>query len=156
MHRVVGRSIGLAIIAIGLMAAPALAQQSSASSSEDAQSTVPDELQGMVGDWVLQLDGDNPPTCALTLSDQQSIGGWAVQIPDACPTPFPAAADLLSWNIDPADNSVIFLNAERKITLRLFEDEDGLYDNAPDSTPRLYLLAPYDQNGDGGEADGVD
>jgi len=110
----------------------------------------------MVGDWVLQQEDENLPTCALTLTDQQSIGGWAVQIPDACPAPYPSADDLATWNIDPEDNSVIFLNAERKVTLRLFEDEDGLYDNAPDSPVRLYLLAPYDDNGDGGEADGAD
>ena len=40
--------------------------------------------------------------------------------------------------------------------MRLFEDEDGLYDTDPDKQPRFYLLSPYDENGTGGEADGAD
>ena len=157
MHRVVARGLGFLIVAAGLLAAPALSQDSSsAPASSEEQSTVPEELQGMVGDWVLQQEDENLPTCALTLTDQQSIGGWAVQIPDACPAPYPAADDLVSWNIDPEDNSVIFLNAERKVTLRLFEDEDGLYDTDPDKQPHFYLLSPIEQDGTGGEADGTD
>jgi hypothetical protein len=37
--------------------------------------------------------------------------------------------------------------------MRLFEDEDGLFDTDPNVEPRFYLLAPYDEDGSGGEAD---
>ena len=51
---------------------------------------------------------------------------------------------------------VYFLDAERKVVMRLFEDEDGLYDTDPNVTPRFYLMAPYDEDGTGGESDGAD
>jgi hypothetical protein len=40
--------------------------------------------------------------------------------------------------------------------MRLFEDEDGLYDTDPNVQPRFYLLSPYDEDGTGGEDDGMD
>ena len=127
-----------------------------ADSSSSAESTVPDDLAGLVGDFVLGQEDDTLPTCAITLTDQEAIGGWAITVPAACPAPYPAADELTAWNVDSSDGSVIFLNAERKVVMRLFEDEDGLYDTDPDKQPHFYLLSPIEQDGTGGEADGTD
>ncbi|MEO8758956.1 MAG: AprI/Inh family metalloprotease inhibitor [Devosia sp.] len=154
MMRFVSGRVRLALVLVALTAAPVFAQDSSASS--EPQSTVPPELQGMVGDFILEQEDESLPKCPLTLTDQETIGGWAVEVPETCPAPYPAADQFLAWNIDPNDGSVIFLNAERKVTMRLFEDEDGLYDTDPAVEPRFYLLSPYDEDGTGGEADGGD
>ncbi len=154
MHRLVW--LRLAALLIGLGAAPAIAQDSTSapdSAASSAESTVPEDLQALVGDWSLALEDEGQPTCPLAFTDSEAIGGWAVEVPETCPAPYPAADQLAAWNVDDSDGSIILLDAERHVVLRLFEDEDGLYDTAPDSTPRFYLLAPYDAEGAGGEAD---
>eukprot|EP01035_Chromulina_nebulosa_P036723 gene36723-49507_t len=109
----------LALLAIG----PAFAQSSSLPPTETSSvpdvsapvSTVPEELQGMIGDFVLEQEDESLPKCALKLTDQEAIGGWAVEVPEACPPPYPAADSLTAWNIDPNDGSVILLDAERHV-----------------------------------------
>ena len=144
-------TIGLALMLGALAVAPALAQDQSASSE---QSTVPEELQGLVGDFILEQEDESLPKCPITLTDSQAIGGWAIELPESCPAPYPAADKLVAWNVDDSDGSIVFLDAERNVVMRLFEDEDGLYDTDPDQQPRFYLLSPYDEDGTGGEDDG--
>jgi hypothetical protein len=127
------------------LALPALAQES----------TVPEHLVGMVGDWRLEQEDQSLPVCALTFTEDQSIGGWAIELHEPCPPPFPAADRLVTWSVDETDGSVLILDAERQITLRLLEGEDGLYVTAPDQQPAFYLMLPYDEDGTGGEADGL-
>lgn len=143
-------SAGLRLLAVvlSLAAAPALAQEQPA--------PLPDDVNGMVGDFILEQEDQSLPKCPITLSDQEALGGWAVQLPETCAAPYPAADQLVAWNIDQTDGSIILLNAERKVVMRLFEDEDGLYDTAPDVQPRFYLMAPYDEDGTGGESDSDD
>jgi hypothetical protein len=149
---------GLRIFVIALACtAPALAQDGGAPASapdtaSSAESTVPDELQGMVGDFILAQEDESLPTCPITFTDQQSIGGWAIELPETCPAPYPVDR-MATWNIDQTDGSVLITDAERHLVMKLFEDEDGLYDTAPDTQPRFYLMPPYDAEGAGGEAD---
>ena len=145
-----GARLAVAFAALAIM--PVAAQDT----SSEAQSTVPEELQGMIGDFILEQEDESLPKCPLTFTDQEAVGGWAIEVPEACPAPYPPADQFVAWNIDEADGSVILLNAERKVTMRLFEDEDGLYDTDPNVTPRFYLLSPYDEDGTGGEDDGMD
>ena len=162
MIGLVSRGALAAILLATMASAPVLAANATVSSSaptadsSSAESTVPDDLQALVGDFVLGQEDDTLPTCPITLTDQEAIGGWAIQMPTACPAPYPAADELMAWNVDSSDGSVIFLNAERKVVMRLFEDEDGLYDTDPDKQPHFYLLSPIEQDGTGGEADGTD
>ncbi|HZY51340.1 MAG TPA: AprI/Inh family metalloprotease inhibitor [Devosia sp.] len=146
-------TIRLALV-LGLLAAmPALAQDSSSSSEE---STVPPELQGLVGDFILEQEDESLPKCPISFTDQQSIGGWQVVLPEACPAPYPPAESLMSWNVNADDGSILLMDGERHVVMQLFEDEDGLYDTDPNVTPRFYLLSPYDEDGTGGEVDGTD
>ena len=161
MDRFVGRGIAAATLILMLAAWPAAGEDMASSSADPAassseESTVPEELQSMVGDFTLAQEDDTLPTCPIRLTDQQSIGGWQIELPEACPAPYPPADQLLSWNVDESDGSVLFMNGERKVIMKLFEDEDGLFDTDPNVTPRFYLLAPYDEDGAGGEADGAD
>lgn len=155
--RIFSASLRLATLALLLATAPASAQSSSSDAGASlAESTVPEELQGLVGDFVLEQDDETLPKCPVTLTDQETIGGWAITVPEACPAPYPAADSLMAWNVDPNDGSVLFLDAERHVVLRLLEDEDGLYDTDPNVQPRFTLLAPYEDDGSGGESDGTD
>ena len=161
MQGVVGRGIAAATLSLMLAAWPALAEDASSSTadplaSSSAESTVPDELQSMVGDFTLAQEDDSLPTCPIRLTDQQSVGGWAIELPETCPAPYPPADQLVTWNVDESDGSVLLMNAERKVVMKLFEDEDGLFDTDPNVTPRFYLLAPYDEDGSGVESDGAD
>lgn len=153
--RIAVAGLRLAVILAALAAAPSFAQSSSlpADASSEPESTVPDELLGMVGDWMLEQEDQALPTCPIRLTDQESIGGWAIELPEACPAPYPPADTLMAWNVDANDGSISFLDAERHVTMRLFEDEDGLFDTDPNVQPRFYLMAPYDPDGAGGEAD---
>lgn len=154
--RLISTGLRLAVVAVLLGAGPAWAQSSSvapaADASSSAESTVPDELQGMVGDFILAQEDQNLPTCPITFTDQQSIGGWAIQLPETCPAPYPVDR-MATWNVDTSDGSVLILDDERHVLMKLLEGEDGLYDTGPDVQPRFYLMPPYDAEGDGGEAD---
>ena len=149
----IGRIVGVALLAAGLHDAPVLAQDPSAVASEASAPSLPDEVQSFAGDWVLQQEDANAPTCALTFTDQAVAGGWAVTVPDSCPSPFPAATALAVWNIDSDDGSILIMDSAQHPTLRLLSDPDGYYATDEDSTPRFYLVAPYEQNGEGGEQD---
>ena len=161
MSRLIPRGLPLAAMLAALAVGPAFAQSSSLPPIESSAlpdvsapvSTVPEELQGMIGDFVLEQEDETLAKCALKLTDREAIGGWAIEVPEACPAPYPAADSLIAWNIDPNDGSVTRLDAGQHVTLRLFEDEDGLYDTDPNVTPHFYLLSPYDVDGAGGEAD---
>ena len=161
MDRFVGRGLTAASLILLLAAWPAAAEDMASSSVDPAapsseESPVPQELQAMVGDITLAQEDESHPTCPIRLTDQQSIGGWAIEMPETCPAPYPSADQLMSWNVDESDGSVLLMNGERKVIMKLCEDEDGLYDTDPSVTPRFYLLAPYDEDGAGGEADGAD
>jgi hypothetical protein len=132
-------------MALAFLAVPAAAQES----------TVPEHLIGMVGNWRLEQEDQSLPVCALIFTEEQSIGGWAIELPAPCPAPFPPAGAFVAWNVDETDGSVLILNAERQVTLRLFEDEDGLYVTGPNEQPAFYLMLPFDEDGSGGEADGL-
>jgi hypothetical protein len=132
-----------------LAAGPAAAQSSMASAS----AALPDDLQSFAGDWELQQEDANAPTCAVTFTDQQVSGGWAIAVPDACPAPFPSAAALAVWSVDDADGSIVISDASQKPTMRLLADPEGFYATDADTTPRFYLVTPQESDGAGGEQD---
>ena len=133
-------------VAIGVtlasLAAPARAQEIS---------TVPEHLLGMVGEWRLEQEDQSLPTCALTFTEDQSIGGWQIQLHEPCPPPFPPAESFVAWNVDESDGSVLITDGLRNDVLRLIEAEDGLYMTEPGVVPAFYLMLPYDEDGMGGE-----
>jgi hypothetical protein len=132
------------------IAALGLAVLAATPSSAQDESTVPDQLLGMVGDWRLEQEDQSLPTCALTFTEDQSIGGWQIHLPEPCPPPFPPADSFVAWNVDP-DGVVLITDGLRNVVLRLVEGEDGLYMTEPGVVPAFYLMLPYDQDGMGGE-----
>lgn len=133
----------LAIALPALAAPPVLAQE---------MSTVPEALLGMVGDWRLEQEDQDLPACAVTFTEDQSIGGWQIHLPAPCPPPFPPAESFVAWNVDMTDGAVLITDGLRNVVLRLVEGEDGLYMTAPGVLPAFYLMPPYDEDGMGGEA----
>lgn len=132
-------AVALAVIAI---APPSLALE---------ESTVPEQLLGMVGDWRLEQEDPALPACALTFTEDQSIGGWQVVLPEPCPAPFPPSDSFVAWNVDSENGDVLITDGLRNEVLRLTEAEDGLFVTPPGVTPVLYLVFPYDSDGMGGE-----
>lgn len=129
-----------AALAAALWATPLAAQE---------VAVMPDHLFGMVGEWRLEQEDQSLPTCALTFTEDAAPGGWALALPEPCPAPFPPPAAMAAWTIDDADGSVLILDTAGRVTLRVFEDEDGLFITA--TQPPLYLMMPYDAEGTGGE-----
>ena len=131
----------IAALGLALAIAPALAQE---------ESTVPEHLLGMVGNWRLEQEDQSLPACALTFTEDQSIGGWQIHLPEPCPAPFPPADRFVAWNVDP-DGVVLITDGVRNTVFRLVEGEDGLYQTEPGVLPAFYLMLPYDEDGMGGE-----
>ena len=115
------------------------------------ESTVPEHLLGMVGDWRLEQEDQSLPTCALTFTEDQSIGGWQILLPEPCPAPFPPADAFIAWNVDSESDAVLITDGLRNEVLRLVEAENGLYVTEPGIEPAFYLMLPYDEDGMGGE-----
>ena len=115
-------------------------------------SSVPENLLGMVGDWRLEQEDQTLPSCALTFTEDQGVGGWHIHQPEPCPLPFPSASSLVAWNVEDSTGAVVIANAEGDVVLRLIEGEDGLFMTEPGVVPAFYLMLPYDQDGMGGEA----
>jgi hypothetical protein len=132
----------LPVLVLAALAAPAVAQD---------VSTVPENLLGMVGDWRLEQEDQSLPACALTFTEDQADSGWLIELPEACPAPFPAAAAFTAWSIDEEDGAVLITGAAGELTLRLVEGEDGLFHTQPGVLPAFYLMLPYDEDGLGGE-----
>jgi len=128
---------------------PLLFAAGAAVAQEIPESSVPEQLLGMVGDWRLEQEDPALPVCTLTFTEEQRNGGWAIIVPEPCPAPYPTAAALAVWNIDEADGSVTILDATGLVTMRLLEGEDGLFHTT--DTPALYLVLPWDDDGTGGE-----
>jgi Protease inhibitor Inh len=147
------RFVGVLLFAaalVSLASGPALAQSSDPSASS---TNLPDDLQSFAGDWELQQEDASAPTCAVSFTDQQVAGGWAITVPDACPAPYPAASALAVWAVDESDGSIIVMDANQKITMRLLADPEGFYATDEDSTPRFYLVTPQETDAAGGEQD---
>jgi len=157
-------AMALALVLAGGCVAPGFAQDDSSAVSSipdpaaapDANSTVPDDLQGLVGSFILEQEDETLPKCPITLTDQTAPGGWGIELPEACPAPYPTADQLKAWNVDANDGSLLLLDASGKTVMHLFEDEDGAYDTDPNVTPRFYMLPPDDAAGNGGENDAGD
>jgi hypothetical protein len=137
----------MAIAMLG--AGPAMAQ----SSATSASTALPEDLQSFAGEWELQQEDASAPTCAVNFTDQQVPGGWAIGVPDACPAPFPAASALAIWSVDDADGSIVILDADQRVTMRLLADPEGFYATSEDTPPRFYLVTPAQSDGAGGEQD---
>jgi len=135
-------SIAALGLALALATTPVLAQE---------ESTVPEHMLGMVGDWRLEQEDQSLPACALTFTEDQSVGGWQIHLPEPCPAPFPPADAFVAWNIDASDGAVLITDGMRNLVLRLIEGEDGLYMTEPGILPAFYLMLPYDEDGLGGE-----
>ena len=131
----------ITLLGLILATSPALAQE---------ESTVPENLLGMVGDWRLEQEDQSLPACALTFTEDQSVGGWQIHLPEPCPAPFPPADLLVAWNVDP-DGAVLITDGLRNVVLRLVEGENGLFMTEPGVLPAFYLMLPYDEDGMGGE-----
>lgn len=129
-----------AILACGTIGA--LAQEAS---------SVPDHLLGMVGHWRLEQEDQSLPICGLVFTEDERLGGWAIELPEPCPAPFPPVQSFVAWNVDDNDGSVLILDAAGNETLRLFEGEDGLFVTADGVLPAFYLMLPWDADGTGGE-----
>jgi hypothetical protein len=144
----------LPLLGLIVLSPASLAQDAPETTLPDSmliESTVPEQLIGMVGDWRLEQEDQSLPPCIVNFTEDQVPGGWAVTVPEPCPAPYPAAASLAIWSVDEADGAVVILDASGAQVLRLVEGEDGLFHTMEGVVPAFYLVLPWDEDGTGGE-----
>jgi len=76
--------------------------------------------------------------CVISLQAAQAIGGYAVVEKQPCNPQSPLHDRAYSWNFD-GNGGIIFLDAERKVILRLQEQEGGPYQTPPDVQPGFVM-----------------
>ena len=96
MDRFVAYGLAAAWLILILAAGPVAAEDAAASTPvplapSSEESTEPEELQALVGDFTLAQEDEALPTCPIRLTDQQSIGGWQIEMPETWPAPYPSA-----------------------------------------------------------------
>jgi hypothetical protein len=123
---------GLALCLAMLSFGPAIA-------SDDGP-PLPRVLKGMLGMWSLTLDDDSIPACIVKLRSGNTIGGYRLDVPKACPKDYPME-NLSAWNAGTGDE-IIFIDVLRHVVFRFTQVEDGLYTTDPDKPPRYTLSQP--------------
>lgn len=71
----------------------------------------------LVGAWLLGGVSEGDPVCGLTLSADETIGGWAVISATDCAGKFPISEDFYAWNRQ-ADGAIGIVDATRKLLLK--------------------------------------
>jgi hypothetical protein len=144
----------LPLLGLFVLSPASLAQDAPETTLPDSmliESTVPEQLIGMVGDWRLEQEDQSLPPCILTFTEDQVEGGWTVTVPQPCPAPYPVGSSLAVWSVDESDGAVVISNSTGAPVLRLVEGEDGLFHTVDGTTPTFYLVLPWDEDGTGGE-----
>lgn len=108
--------------------------------------SVGDEIvEAMRGEWLIAPENGDQG-CLVLLGAEQAIGGYAASEKVPCLDKSPLHEKIHSWNFD-GNGGVIFLNAERKVLLRLEEQEGGPYRTANGVQP-VMLMAKMPQGVD--------
>ncbi|HEV7642294.1 MAG TPA: AprI/Inh family metalloprotease inhibitor, partial [Pyrinomonadaceae bacterium] len=96
-----------------------------------------DTFKATAGDWLVAPD-NGKQGCVVSLGVEQAIGGYAATEKQPCSAQNPLHDRVYSWNF--SDGGILFLDATRKVILRLQEQEGGPYRTAPEAQP-AFLMA---------------
>ena len=107
------------------------------------EETPPAYVGELGSDYDLWQDGEGGASCAVSLGDQRSIGGYQLDADEDCAAKLELAGDPQAWFLRD-DGQLILVDATRQVLLRLdrlhdgtFKDpRDGDYVNAVLLTPR--------------------
>lgn len=138
-------------VALALMlAGPTLAEEQAppiptpdqpADTADAASAPFPENWRGMLGPWSLEAADSAAFQCTIGLTEEPTIGGYAVDVPTACLVAGPTM-DIAAWHIDEADGAVVFTDALRQTVLRLGEEGDGgIFASDIAAPPQYYLVA---------------
>lgn len=78
------------------------------------------------GKWTLSGVSEGDAACTLTLTSEEAIGGWSVDLPGACVDKFGAAEDAAAWTVAPG-GAIAFIDPLRHVVLKFEPAEIGGY-----------------------------
>ena len=111
-----------------------------AAAASDAGPPLPRDLKGMLGVWSITVDDDSVPQCLVKLRAGNTIGGYQLDVPKACPKDYPME-NLSAWNAGTGDE-IIFIDVLRHVVFRFTQEEDGLYATDPAKQPHFSMSQP--------------
>jgi Protease inhibitor Inh len=125
------RTAGL--IALFLIASPALAQKAPAPAQSESE-------QDMVGTWELS-NAERNKICTATFKNTRSPVGWRVEFDKNCAAVFPVIASAAGWTF-PDGDLLRLIDAEGRTLTEFSEVEDGIYEAPTPGIGVLFLQNP--------------
>lgn len=114
---------------------------------DDGLSATPDPWTSRLqGRYVLWEDFEGGRVCRITLTDQRTIGGYAVTADDACLRELAIPDDVFAWFIN-ADGWLVLIDVTRKPLLRMEPSPSGgdFYAQRSDQQQENLVLSADDQ-----------
>lgn len=121
------------LIAVLLIASPALAQRTAAPAQSESE-------QGMVGTWELS-NAERNKSCTATFKNTRSAVGWRVEFDKNCASVFPVIASAAGWTF-PDGDLLRLIDAEGRTLTEFSEVEDGIYEAPTPGIGVLFLQNP--------------
>jgi hypothetical protein len=121
------------LIALVLIAAPALAQRTAAPAPTESE-------QGMMGAWELS-NAERNKSCTATFKNTRTAVGWRIEFDKTCATVFPTIATAAGWTF-PDGDLLRLLDAEGRTLTEFSEVEDGIYEAPTPGVGVLFLQNP--------------
>lgn len=122
----------------GMAASCICAAVATSPSPAAAQGVDPEIIDAQTGTYVVApLDGK--PGCTVTLTKDETIGGYAIAGAETCATALPAIADAYAWNF--SGPGVMFIDPTRKV-LATFEENEGSPLTTASERPLALVVPP--------------
>jgi hypothetical protein len=122
-----------ALIALLLIASPALAQRTPAPVQSESE-------QDMVGTWELS-NAERNRICTATFKNTRAAVGWRVEFDKTCATVFPLIATAAGWTF-PDGDLLRLIDADGRTLTEFSEVEDGIYEAPTPGIGVLFLQNP--------------
>ena len=103
--------LGLGAVLLAALALPAVAREAP---------------KDYAGKWTLSGVSEGDAACTLTLTSEQAIGGWAVDLPRDCVDKFAVAEDAAAWTLVPG-GAIAFIDPLRHVVLKFDPTAIGGY-----------------------------
>jgi hypothetical protein len=129
-----------------LFSLSACAEQSAASQEHAIayqSGPLPAYVGKLLGAWDLWQDGEGGPSCAVQLTDQAILGGFAIEAEADCASKLDLAEEPYAWFLND-HGQLIIVDGARQALLRLNDEHDGSFKDrrAGDYSNAVLLTRP--------------